>query len=145
MRKFRQVKKEEQEGDGVISNDYMKNKIEKYMNVEKMIQDYDKKIVGEIEQPVINQHKREKKKEENKTNNIIHKDISPQNKTNYLNKKRERKSSEEIQKEKEIKLKKRQSMYKKLNKKTPKGQPVMKYKVEHIFNKIKHKINKGLI
>ena len=64
------------------------------------------------------------------------------NKT-FLNNKR--KSKEEHENEKHVKLQKRKNVYKKLNLKTPKGQPVMKYKVQHLLHKIKDKISKGLI
>jgi hypothetical protein len=69
-----------------------------------------------------------------------------------LNKKRNkndsappRKTAEEIEKEKQEKLQRRKSTYRKLNRKTPKGQPVMKYQMENIFRKIKDKMNKGII
>jgi len=55
------------------------------------------------------------------------------------------KSYDEVKKEKEEKLEKRKKLYKKLNRKTPKGQPVMKYRVENLFNKIKDKISKGVL
>lgn len=47
-----------------------------------------------------------------------------------------RKSKEEILKEKEEKNKERRNIYKKLNQKTKRGQPLMKNKIEHLFNKI---------
>jgi hypothetical protein len=153
MRKFKQVRKEE----GTTENEnLMKNKIEKFLNVEKMIQDYDKKIAGidigqknNLQEKIntsLNEKRRPKKSESIK--NDTQKKINNKNESQgekFLNSKRERKTFEEIEKEKELKLNKRKSTFKKLNKKTPKGQPVMKFQVEHIFKKIKEKINKGLI
>jgi hypothetical protein len=159
MRKFKQVKKQEEQTE---NEDLMKNKIEKYLNVEKMIQDYDKKIGG-MNQGQINIQQEKKNNEALKRENQAKKsnldsnrnNIAFKNKNNptittsqakkLINTKRERKTYEEIEKEKESKLNIRKSTYKKLNKKTPKGQPVMKFQVEHIFKKIKDKINKGLI
>ena len=55
------------------------------------------------------------------------------------------KTQDEIKKEKDAKLEQRKKWYKKLNRKTDKGQPVMKYRVENLFYKIKDKISKGII
>jgi hypothetical protein len=58
---------------------------------------------------------------------------------------KKRKSKEEYEKEAEVKRNKRKKIYKNLNKKTPRGQPVMKYQVKNLLSKIKDKINKGII
>ncbi len=99
-----------------------------------MIQNFDNKFNKQIDQEDNNI------KSEKKPNKF--QPIEQNNKT-FLNKKR--KSKEEHEKEKNDKLQKRKSIYKKLNMKTPKGQPVMKYKVQHLLHKIKDKISKGII
>lgn len=133
----------------------MQSKIEKYKNIEKMINDFDKKIGGEEDLKEKQENKNNQRvslKERNKTNknydnNLKSLEMASENsqKGKYLNNKRPRKTSEEILKEKEEKLIERKKTFRKLNKKTHRGQPVMKYQMEHIFNKIKNKIQKGII
>ena len=44
--------------------------------------------------------------------------------------------------EKNRKINERKKTFKKLNEKTRRGQPVMKNKIEHLFNKIKANVDK---
>lgn len=112
-----------------------------------MINDFDKKIGGEA----VAKHKEEIKSTSryNQTEKIQknknEKNLSEKKEGKFLNNKRPRKTSEEIQKEKEEKLLHRKKTFRNLNKKTPRGQPVMKFQMEHLFNKIKNKIQKGTI
>jgi hypothetical protein len=160
MRKFKQVQREADENQN-NPDDAIKTKIEKYRNVEKMIESFDKKIGGEdksANQQQMNQRPKQQKfnKQVDTVNsgNTGNKNFPQEKKdqNRFLNKKRnikdsqpQRKTKEEIEKEKEERLQKRKSIYRKLNRKTPKGQPVMKFQMEHIFKKIKDKINKGMI
>jgi hypothetical protein len=157
IRKFKQVKREAGESDN-NPDDAIKAKIEKYRNVEKMIESFDKNFGGKdnsanLQQ--LNQRPKQQKfsnqvEDANTGYNNLNKNKNNQDK--FLNKKRnkndyqpQRKTKEDIEKEKEEKLQKRKSVYRKLNRKTPKGQPVMKFQMEHIFKKIKDKITKGII
>jgi hypothetical protein len=157
IRKFKQVQREADESQN-NPDDAIKAKIEKYRNVEKMIESFDKKIGGDDKTANIQQLNQRPKQQKftnqvensNSSNKNVFKNINHEDK--FLNKKRnnndtktQRKTKEDIEKEKEEKLQKRKSMYRKLNRKTPKGQPVMKFQMEHIFKKIKDKINKGII
>jgi hypothetical protein len=56
-----------------------------------------------------------------------------------------RRSKEEYEKEIADKREKRKKIYRNLNRKTSKGQPLMKFQVSHLLSKIKDKINKGAI
>lgn len=114
-----------------------------------MINDFDKKIIGEenpkkeqIITPIINRN----------YNNVDGKTKTQKEQKDNTNKngkpvkqKFPKKSAEEILKEKEEKLLLRKKTFRKLNKKTPHGQPVMKYQMEHLFKKIKDKLQKGII
>jgi hypothetical protein len=110
----------------------LKTKIEKYKKVEKFIEQFDKKLKDEVE---------EEKTE--KTNNIQ----LPKNKEKKVDKflGQKRKTKEEYEKEIADKRNKRKKTYRNLNKKNPKGQPVMKYQVNHLLSKITDKIKKGII
>jgi hypothetical protein len=158
IRKFKQVQREATENE-INPDDVIRSKIEKYKNVEKMINNFDQKTGGQIpEENKVEEKPRQKQIKDKDTQNMNKKEFNQnQNKYNdknkgkfnkddtFLNKKQERKTKEEVDKEKLEKLNKRKSIYRKLHQKTPRGQPVMKYQVEHIFKKIKEKINKGLI
>ena len=52
------------------------------------------------------------------------------------------KSKERMIEEKNRKINERKKTFKKLNEKTRRGQPVMKNKIEHLFNKIKANVDK---
>jgi hypothetical protein len=118
----------------------LNEKIKKFQQVEEMINSYDKKFMKD-EQPKSENKPREKKAKP--VQEIPQNNIPQQAKDDkFLNKKR---TKEDWAKEREEKLNKRKSIYKKLNKKTPKGQPVMKFKVQHLLHKIKDKISKGII
>jgi hypothetical protein len=141
----RSAKEENEQGDS------LKSKIEKYENIAKMIDNYDHKIAGEKQNSDSTNKqenvaklpkqniKKEQKNEEKQT------DQNPNNRNNSNFNKKHRKTNEEIEKEKAQRKVVRHQIYKKLNKRTPKGQPVMKYQMQHIFNKIKDKISKGII
>ena len=148
MRKFKSVKKEAEDS----SNDQnsLKNKYEKYLEVEKMINNYDSKI-GYTPSNKISQRRSENT---NAYNNIskqseenikVHENKTQNNNRQHFDKKKVYKTNEEIEKEKQEKTLRRKKTYRKLNRKTSKGQPIMKYQVEHMFQKIKDKINKGII
>ena len=59
-----------------------------------------------------------------------------------MNNKRTR---EEIEKDKQKKLKQRKKTFKNLHKTNKFGQPLMRYQIQNIFRKIKNKKEKGLI
>jgi hypothetical protein len=134
-------------------------KIKKYEEIEKLIQNYDKKVVsGSMKKEEIeNEEKIEVSNRPNQSKKE-HKSAKPKSKGNNKNfsqkennknikipslksNQKQRKSKEEIDKEKKAKRKGRKALYEKLNKKTRYGQPVMKNKIEHLFNKIKQSIN----
>ncbi len=114
-----------------------------------MINEFDKKIIGEenpkkeqIITPIINRNynnlnQKAKPQKEQKDNS--------NKQGNPLKQKFPKKTSEEILKEKEEKLLLRKKTFRKLNKKTQHGQPVMKYQMEHLFKKIQDKLHKGII
>jgi hypothetical protein len=106
-----------------------------------MINNFDKKITGEIEEVKV-ENRRQKIKYTKPEQNNNSTSNSQNNNFNFINKKHQRKTKEEIIKEKEDKIQQRQKTFRKLNKKTRKGQPVMKYKIEHLFNKIRNKFGK---
>jgi len=54
-----------------------------------------------------------------------------------------KKTHEEREKERQAKLEKRKKTFAKMNKKTKFGQPIMKYRVENLLQKIKFKIRNG--
>lgn len=99
-----------------------------------MIRNYDKKHINEIEIEKIpsenNIKQVESKKKEIKANEL-------------LGKKQHRTSKEDWLKQKAIKLEERKKQTKYLNKKTPKGQPVMRYQIQNLLNKIKNKKYNG--
>ena len=111
------------------------NNINKLLEDEKKREEYEKKFDlnlnenNEIKDKI---NKENKKNEEKKANN----------KKNYLNNKRTR---EEIEKDKQKKLKQRKKTFKNLHKTNKFGQPLMRYQIQNIFQKIKNKKEKGLI
>jgi hypothetical protein len=134
-RKFKQDKREFQAD--TTDND-LKAKIEKYKKVEEFIENYDNKLIEK-------EYRDDKPQESNRvrTSNNINKDMK--NKEDNLLQKKTKRSKEEYEKEISEKREKRKKTYKNLNKKTPKGQPLMKYQVGHLLSKIKDKIAKGMI
>lgn len=98
-------------------------------------------ILNKFDCQIINQRNyNEKKKVTAKENDETV--VKPQG---ISNKQQRKKTYQEVLNEKKEKLEKRKKIYKKLEKKTLKGQPVMRNKVESLFIKIKNKINKGII
>ena len=119
----------------------IEEKIKKFEEIEKIIQNYDKKVASNNDSS--NNIDYEKKVETLKKVNSKRKVPKVANsviaeKKTVKNKPDAKKSKEEIENEKELKLKERRKIYKKLNQKTRRGQPVMKNKIEHLFNKIKN-------
>jgi hypothetical protein len=107
-----------------------------------MINSYDKNFSKDKE-PKIENKPREKKVKpvvETNTQNNVPSQKGKDDK--FLNKKR---TKEDWEKERAVKLQHRKKNFQKLNKKTPKGQPVMKFQVQHLLHKIKDKITKGII
>ena len=155
IRKFKQDKREfESVNSNNNPSESIKSKIEKYQNVEKMINNFDTKIGADSENKkpenpkpnnrINNQDKNQNNFKNEKSNRITNNESKNEGKS-FMNKKRDRKTTEEIEKEKKEKIDKRQKTFRNLNKKNKKGQPVMKFRVEHLFNKLKNKIDKGLI
>jgi hypothetical protein len=149
-RKFKQDKRDYNydniEGDSEQPSNQLTAKIDKYRGIEKMIEDYEKKLIDNRDNNI-----EPKAVQPNSRPPVAKKEVKPalaeqqgkKGKDDFLQKKR--KSKEEYEKEKAVKLEKRKKIYKNLNKKTPKGQPVMRYQVKNLLAKIKDKISKGAI
>ena len=99
----------------------IKDLIEKYERTEKFSKETDKKIASIVEEKKPIFEKKQIQSSEPKKDQI-------KLKMNKFN------SKEEFQKNKKI-------QYKKLNQKNSKGQPILKNKIEYLFNKIKAKKN----
>ena len=114
-----------------------KSREEKRLNYEKQLYGDD---INESDNEIINEKKEEDKLEEKK--NIIKnkKDVKEDKK--FLGKKKTR---EEIEAEKQKKLNKRIKNYRNLHKTNKYGQPLMKYQIANLFDKIKKKKREGII
>ena len=114
-----------------------KSREEKRLNYEKQLYGDD---INESDNEIINEKKEEDKLEEKK--NIIKnkKDVKEDKK--FLGKKKTR---EEIEAEKQKKLNKRRKNYRNLHKTNKYGQPLMKYQIANLFDKIKKKKREGII
>ena len=113
-----------------------KSREEKRLNYEKQLYGDD---INESDNEIINE-KEEGKLEEKK--NVIKnkKDIKEDKK--FLGKKKTR---EEIEAEKQKKLNKRRKNYRNLHKTNKYGQPLMKYQIANLFDRIKKKKREGII
>ncbi len=111
-----------------------------------MINSYDKKFSRDDQTKPEPKPREKKEKKEKPVKEIPQQNVPvKQNKEDkFLNNKKKR-TQEDWEREKQEKMQKRKSLYKKLNQKTPKGQPVMKFQVQHLLHKIKDKISKGMI
>ena len=110
-------------GDDINESDNEKNEI-KNENMKDNIED--KKVIKEKKQVnVENRYKKEEKKDKK-----------------FIGNKRSR---EEIEKEKLNKINKRKKNYRNLHKTNKYGQPLMKYQIENLFRKIKKKKREGSI
>ena len=114
-----------------------KSREEKRLNYEKQLYGDD---INESDNEIINEKKEEDKLEEKK--NIIKskKDVKEDKK--FLGKKKTR---EEIEAEKQKKLNKRRKNYRNLHKTNKYGQPLMKYQIANLFDRIKKKKREGII
>ena len=115
----------------------IQDKIKKYEEIEKIIENYDMKITSDVTLPKpILKIENKPKNNQNTQKRIDHQ--TKKNKKNFQKKI----SIEEKTEEKNKKIKERRKTYKKLTQKTHRGQPVMKNKIEHLFNKIKDSMSK---
>ena len=124
--------------------DDFKSKEEKRLNYEKNlygedINESDNEIINKKE---IEKEKREEKREEKK---FIKKKFDKKDKKDdkkYIGNKRSR---EEIEADKMKKLNKRKKNYRNLHRTNKYGQPLMKYQIANLFDKIKKKKREGII
>ena len=139
--------KQQMANDSDLNNSNYKDtnqKFEDFKSREEKRLNYEKKLYGddinESDNEIINEKKEEDKLEEKK--NIIKnkKDVKEDKK--FLGKKKTR---EEIEAEKQKKLNKRRKNYRNLHKTNKYGQPLMKYQIANLFDRIKKKKREGII
>ena len=123
IRNYKKDIKEVNTKDNKNNNEYNINQL---IEKEKKREEYEKKYGFNL-----NEEEEKNKSDKNKSK-----------KNNYLTNKRTR---EEIEKEKEKKLSKRKKIYRNLHKTNKFGQPLMKYQLQNIFQKIKNKKEKRII
>ena len=114
-----------------------KSREEKRLNYEKQLYGDD---INESDNEIINEKKEEDKLEEKK--NIIKNKKDAKEDKKFLGKKKTR---EEIEAEKQKKLNKRRKNYRNLHKTNKYGQPLMKYQIANLFDRIKKKKREGII
>ena len=138
--------KQQMANDSDLNNSNLKDtnqKFEDFKSREEKRLNYEKKLYGddinESDNEIINE-KEEDKLEEKKNILKNKKDIKEDKK--FLGKKKTR---EEIEAEKQKKLNKRRKNYKNLHKTNKYGQPLMKYQIANLFDKIKKKKREGII
>ena len=114
-----------------------KSREEKRLNYEKQLYGDD---INESDNEIINEKKEEDKLEEKK-------DVIKNKKENKEDKKflGKKKTREEIEAEKQKKLNKRRKNYRNLHKTNKYGQPLMKYQIANLFDRIKKKKREGII
>ena len=114
-----------------------KSREEKRLNYEKNLYGED---INESDNEVVNEKKEEKKEKiyENKSNK---KERKIEDKKFIGNKR----SREEIEIDRQKKLNKRKKNYRNLHKTNKYGQPLMKYQIANLFDKIKKKKREGII
>ena len=114
-----------------------KSREEKRLNYEKQLYGED---INESDNEIINEKKEEDKLEEKK-------DVIKNKKENKEDKKflGKKKTREEIEAEKQKKLNKRRKNYRNLHKTNKYGQPLMKYQIANLFDRIKKKKREGII
>ena len=139
--------KQQMANDSDLNNSNYKDtnqKFEDFKSREEKRLNYEKKLYGddinESDNEIINEKKEEDNLEEKK--NIIKnkKDVKEDKK--FLGKKKTR---EEIEAEKQKKLNKRRKNYRNLHKTNKYGQPLMKYQIANLFDRIKKKKREGII
>ena len=106
---------------------------------EKRLKD-EKKLLGEDLTEPDNELKQQPKQKTNKEK--IEKKFEEKKEKNFIGNKRTR---EEIEAERQKKLNKRRKNYRNLHRTNKFGQPLMKYQIQNIFNKIKKKKKEGII
>ena len=135
--------KQQMANDTDLSNSNLKDTNEKLAEFqqreEKRLKD-EKKLLGEelIEQE--NEIKQQPKQKINKEK--IDKKFEEKKEKNFIGNKRTR---EEIEAERQKKINKRKKNYRNLHRTNKYGQPLMKYQIQNIFNKIKKKKKEGII
>ena len=131
IRKFKQEIKNEN------NDEEADDRIQKIIETETKKEQYDKDFLGEDSEKKHEEHQsKEDKPIENKKKLKGGKGNKP------LNAKKDKIKNEE---EREKKLAKRKKMFKNLKKTNKFGQPLMKYQIQNIFQKIKSKMSKGVI
>ena len=135
--------KQQMANDTDLNNSNLKDTNEKLAEFqqreEKRLKD-EKKLLGEelIEQE--NEIKQQPKQKINKEK--IDKKFEEKKEKNFIGNKRTR---EEIEAERQKKINKRKKNYRNLHRTNKYGQPLMKYQIQNIFNKIKKKKKEGII
>ena len=105
---------------------------------EKRLKD-EKKLLGENLEELVNEIKREEKQKIKKEKKEEKKE---KQKDKFIGNKRTR---EEIEAERQKKINKRRKNYRNLHRTNKFGQPLMKYQIQNIFDKIKKKKREGII
>ena len=139
--------KQQMANDSDLNNSNYKDtnqKFEDFKSREEKRLNYEKKLYGddinESDNEIINEKKEEDKLEEKK-------DVIKNKKENKEDKKflGKKKTREEIEAEKQKKLNKRRKNYRNLHKTNKYGQPLMKYQIANMFDRIKKKKREGII
>ena len=138
--------KQQMANDSDLNNSNYKDtnqKFEDFKSREEKRLNYEKKLYGddinESDNEIINEKKEEEKLEEK---NVIKNKKEIKEDKKFLGKKKTR---EEIEAEKQKKLNKRRKNYRNLHKTNKYGQPLMKYQIANLFDKIKKKKREGII
>ena len=105
---------------------------------EKRLKD-EKKLLGENLEELVNEIKREERQKIKKEKKEEKKE---KQKDKFIGNKRTR---EEIEAERQKKINKRRKNYRNLHRTNKFGQPLMKYQIQNIFDKIKKKKREGII
>ena len=117
-------------------------KLEDFKEKEEKRKNYEKNLYGEdINEPDNEIEKKEKIEEKKFLENKKEKNEKKEKKK-YIGNKRTR---EEIESEKQKKLNKRKKNFKNLHRTNKYGQPLMKYQIANLFDKIKKKKREGII
>ena len=135
--------KQQMANDTDLNNSNLKDTNEKLAEFqqreEKRLKD-EKKLLGEDLNEPDNEIKQPTKQKTNKEK--IEKKFEQEKEKNFIGNKRTR---EEIEAERQKKINKRKKNYRNLHRTNKFGQPLMKYQIQNIFNKIKKKKKEGII
>ena len=138
--------KQQMANDSDLNNSNYKDtnqKFEDFKSREEKRLNYEKKLYGDDINESDNEIINEKKEEENlEEKNVIKNKKEIKEDKKFLGKKKTR---EEIEAEKQKKLNKRRKNYRNLHKTNKYGQPLMKYQIANLFDKIKKKKREGII